>query len=155
SSQYTGLVWMYHVPHRLRALRRPQLRAATTWIAVHLRIGWPNRLLRQRRQTRVAAKRLLHAAVFQRMKADNHKSAPRSKVVRNYPQRGFQRFKLSIHGNPQGLKSSCRRIDSIGRTRNALTHKLSQIARRCDRPLPPPLNDPPGNPPATPVFAKL
>src|SRR5437762_411030 len=51
-------------------LRHAQLRAAAAGIALCFCLTRPNRLLRQPFQPRIASKRLFHAAVFERMKAD-------------------------------------------------------------------------------------
>src|SRR5439155_3880538 len=73
------------------SLCHPQLGTATAWIAIHLVISRPQRLFCQRLQPRIAAKRLLYAAIFERMKADDRQSTARLQAIRNLLQSRLQR----------------------------------------------------------------
>src|SRR6476469_3040029 len=60
---------------RAQALCHAPLRAATAGVAMQFFLRRANRLLGQRLETRVAAKGLLDAAVFEGMKADDRQPA--------------------------------------------------------------------------------
>src|SRR5262249_10209659 len=110
-----------------------QLGAAGPGILLPLLFAGLDRLGREHLPVLAIPKRLLHAPILQRVKADNYGSAARFEALRQKGQEPVERTQLIVHSDPERLENSrCRinRSSPAARSWHTTADQIGQLLGR-------------------------
>ena len=111
------------------SLGDPQFRASRSGVDGHFLGRCHHGFSRQDGQSRIVAERHLHPAIFQRVEADDGRSAAGLEPVGKFGQGGVEVIELGVDRDPQRLEDPRRRVDPAPLTGNALADESPRGVR--------------------------